>query len=72
MDPGSGVRGDALLKNAECVRFSSVIPAKAGIHVHRNETAEDPPEISNAAVTCLTKPDTTAAGGSAEARNPAH
>jgi hypothetical protein len=41
-----------------------VIPAKAGIHVHRNETAEAHPEFSKAAVICLTKPDTTVAGGS--------
>jgi hypothetical protein len=44
MDPGSspGVTG------AEGPRirpaFFSVIPAEAGIHVHRNETAEDYPE----------------------------
>ena len=36
-----------------------------GIHVHRNETAEVPPEISKAAVTSLSRPDTTVAGGSA-------
>jgi hypothetical protein len=37
------------------VRPFSVIPAKAGIHVHRNETAEAAPEFSKA-------------GGSAEGR----
>jgi hypothetical protein len=36
------------------------------MHVHRNETTEDPPEISKAAVTLLTEPDTTVAGGSVE------
>jgi hypothetical protein len=43
-------RGDELLKDAglcmgRCeVRLFSVIPAKAGIHVHRDETAEELPE----------------------------
>jgi hypothetical protein len=47
-------RGDGLLKDPGFVRLHSVIPAKAepaldsirGIHVHRNETAEDSPDGS--------------------------
>jgi hypothetical protein len=72
--PRVGARGDALLNNAGCARSSSVIAANAvpapdsirRIHVRRNETAEDAPEISDAAVTCLTKPVTIAGGGNAE------
>jgi hypothetical protein len=52
------------------LRPHSVIPAKAGIHFHRDETAEDPPEapeapleITKAAVTASIEPETTEAGG---------
>jgi hypothetical protein len=58
MDPGSVIpdlirdRGDGLLKEPGFFRPHSVIPAEAepapdsirGIHVHRNETAEEFPE----------------------------
>jgi hypothetical protein len=41
LDPGPGCRA---LNDPGFVRPHSVIPAKAGIHVHRNETTEALPE----------------------------
>jgi hypothetical protein len=71
LDPGS------VIPVPDRVRPFSVIPAKAGIHFHRDETAEDPPEapedpperpeappeITKAAVTASIEPETTEAGG---------
>jgi hypothetical protein len=72
MDPGSSpgpfFRHSGLDPESMFVRLHSVIPAKAGIQVHRNEMAQDPPECSRAAGTCLTEPVTTVAGGSADNR----